>query len=283
MFNVIKGNLINKNVKPVIINIESKEEQYDKEDKIKKSIKKEFESFDEVEEKSEELFFQQDKFFDSQNGRNDLDLLEELIREKRNELVNIQKEGMEAINEAQENSKLIIESAREEALSTVNDIKADAWEAGFNQGMLNAKEQAVENSDALIISANKILEEASKHVREIFNTNKEEIIKLSFEIAKKIIKKEVKNKEVLFNNLLGAMKKAQINKELKIFVNWEELTYSKELKEILQNRFQGIESIDIIEDRTLEPGGCIIETKLGKIDASIKNQLKILFNALNEE
>ena len=99
----------------------------------------------------------------------------------------------------------------------------------------------------------------------------------------KIIKKEASDKEVLFENLVEAMKKAQSNKELKIFVNWEQLSFGKEIKDILKNNFQGIETIDIIEDRTVEPGGCIIETKLGKIDATIKNQLDIVFNALIEE
>ena len=79
-----------------------------------------------------------------------------------------------------------------------------------------------EDLDAILISANRVLTEASLKAREIFQENKEEIIKLSFEIAKKIIKKEIQNKEVLFENLIEAMKKAQSNKELKIFVNWEQ-------------------------------------------------------------
>ena len=68
-----------------------------------------------------------------------------------------------------------------------------------------------------------------------------------------------------------------------IRVGNETTTIGKEIKDILKNNFQGIETIDIIEDRTVEPGGCIIETKLGKIDATIKNQLDIVFNALIEE
>ena len=281
MFNVIKGNLINTNVKSVVIpnNIKSdiKEE--------KKIVKKEFTPFDESEKESEELFFEQEEVFEENNesSEDEIDQLEDIIREKRVELEKIQKEAIEKINEAQEKANEIIENAKIVAEQEGNDIKATAWEEGFSRGRQEAVENMENDIDATFLNANNILMEASLKAREIFLNNKEDMINLSFMMAKKIIKKELKDKDVLFSNLLEAMKKAQNNKELKIFVNWEQLTYGKELKEKLQNNFQGIEHIEIIEDRTVTQGGCIIETKLGKIDATIESQLDILINALYEE
>ena len=277
MFNVIKGNLINKNVKAVVISTDRNKEE---ENNI--NIKKEFETLDEISEKSEELFFEHEEKSEylDENKINELDYI---IEKKRKELEEIQVEAVSTIKDAENRAKEIIENALDEANRESNDIKANAWEEGFNRGKQEVIKGMEEDLDAILISANRVLTEASLKAREIFQENKEEIIKLSFEIAKKIIKKEIQNKEVLFENLIEAMKKAQSNKELKIFVNWEQLSFGKEIKERLKNNFQGIETIDIIEDRTVEPGGCIIETKLGKIDATIKNQLDIVFNALTEE
>lgn len=277
MFNVIKGNLINKNVKAVVISTDRNKAE---ENNI--NIKKEFETLDEISEKSEELFFEHEEKSEylDENKINELDYI---IEKKRKELEEIQVEAVSTIKDAENRAKEIIENALDEANRESNDIKANAWEEGFNRGKQEVIKGMEEDLDAILISANRVLTEASLKAREIFQENKEEIIKLSFEIAKKIIKKEIQNKEVLFENLIEAMKKAQSNKELKIFVNWEQLSFGKEIKERLKNNFQGIETIDIIEDRTVEPGGCIIETKLGKIDATIKNQLDIVFNALTEE
>ena len=277
MFNVIKGNLINKNVKAVVISTDRNKAE---ENNI--NIKKEFETLDEISEKNEELFFEHEEKSEylDENKINELDYI---IEKKRKELEEIQVEAVSTIKDAENRAKEIIENALDEANRESNDIKANAWEEGFNRGKQEVIKGMEEDLDAILISANRVLTEASLKAREIFQENKEEIIKLSFEIAKKIIKKEIQNKEVLFENLIEAMKKAQSNKELKIFVNWEQLSFGKEIKERLKNNFQGIETIDIIEDRTVEPGGCIIETKLGKIDATIKNQLDIVFNALTEE
>lgn len=277
MFNVIKGNLINKNVKSVVISTDR-----NKIEENNKNIKKEFETLDEIQEKSEELFFEHEEKMEYET-ESETERLENIIENKRVELENIQVEAVKTIKDAEKKAKEILENAINDANSEVNDIKANAWEEGFNRGKQEAMQRMEEDIDAVLISANKVLTESSIKAREIFQDNKSEIIKLSFEIAKKIIKKEVSDKEVLFENLVEAMKKAQSNKELKIFVNWEQLSFGKEIKDILKNNFQGIETIDIIEDRTVEPGGCIIETKLGKIDATIKNQLDIVFNALIEE
>lgn len=277
MFNVIKGNLINKNVKSVVISTDR-----NKIEENNKNIKKEFETLDEIQEKSEELFFEHEEKMEYET-ESETERLENIIENKRVELENIQVEAVKTIKDAEKKAKEILENAINDANSEVNDIKANAWEEGFNRGKQEAMQRMEEDVDAVLISANKVLTESSIKAREIFQDNKSEIIKLSFEIAKKIIKKEVSDKEVLFENLVEAMKKAQSNKELKIFVNWEQLSFGKEIKDILKNNFQGIETIDIIEDRTVEPGGCIIETKLGKIDATIKNQLDIVFNALIEE
>lgn len=277
LFNVIKGNLINKNVKSVVISTDR-----NKVEENNKNIKKEFETLDEIQEKSEELFFEHEEKMEYET-ESETERLENIIENKRVELENIQVEAVKTIKDAEKKAKEILENAINDANSEVNNIKANAWEEGFNRGKQEAMQRMEEDVDAVLISANKVLTESSIKAREIFQDNKSEIIKLSFEIAKKIIKKEVSDKEVLFENLVEAMKKAQSNKELKIFVNWEQLSFGKEIKDILKNNFQGIETIDIIEDRTVEPGGCIIETKLGKIDATIKNQLDIVFNALIEE
>jgi len=39
---------------------------------------------------------------------------------------------------------------------------------------------------------------------------------------------------------------------------------------------EGAKSIQIVEDTTVDPGGCIIETDFGEIDARISSQLSEL-------
>lgn len=281
MFNVIKGNLINKNVKAVVIpneiknsNPKSSEEELDDSIEnygITENTTFSRESFDDEEYEIEESL------------KSELEKLESILIEKRKELTLVEEEIELKLKKAQEEVQNIIEDAHEEARSQVNDIKAEAWEDGFARGRQEALEHMEQNVESTLIGANNIITEASIKAREIFLNNKEDMIHLSIIMAQKIIKKEVADKEILVSNLMEAMKKAQNNKELKIYVNWEQIVYKEELREKLQSSFQGIENLEIIEDKTVSPGGCIIQTKLGKIDASIENQLDVLINSLYEE
>ena len=42
----------------------------------------------------------------------------------------------------------------------------------------------------------------------------------------------------------------------------------------------GVKSFSILEDANVEPGGCIIETNLGFVDARISTKLKAIEEAL---
>ena len=44
----------------------------------------------------------------------------------------------------------------------------------------------------------------------------------------------------------------------------------------------GVKSFSILEDSGIEPGGCVIETNLGFIDAKISTKLKSIEEALRK-
>jgi len=87
---------------------------------------------------------------------------------------------------------------------------------------------------------------------------------------------------IIRNNLREAVKKVPISKELTIMVNWEDLEYIKEIKDKLIAEINGVEKIEIIENSNIDKGGCIIETSMGTIDASINSQLELIYEQFME-
>lgn len=81
---------------------------------------------------------------------------------------------------------------------------------------------------------------------------------------------------------MEALKKVPISKSITIIVNWEDLEYIKSIKNKLFSEIQGVEKIEIIENKSIERGGCILETSMGTIDATISSQLEIIFEKLTE-
>lgn len=76
------------------------------------------------------------------------------------------------------------------------------------------------------------------------------------------------------------MKKVSIPKKINIIISWEDFDYIKSVKEEILKTVGGIRNVEIIENSKIEKGGCIIETNMGTIDASIGSQLDEIFEHL---
>ncbi len=279
MFNIIKGSVINKNVKPVVINPNKK-----KSEEILHKVEEEHLDAPLTQEKT--ILDERDlynEYFDDAKARleEELKLLEETIKEKKNILENLGSEVNEVINKANFEAEDIINNAKLQAKEEVNDLKAEAWEQGFYEGKNVGKDEIMSQVEQIYTSANNLIEEASKRRKELLSEGKDEIIKLAFAIAEKVIKKEVESKEVLINNIIEAMKKAPKSNSVKLFINYEQFFLADELREKIGKAFGAME-IEVVEDYSLMPGGAIIETRLGRIDASIESQLDALYDALGE-
>jgi flagellar biosynthesis/type III secretory pathway protein FliH len=126
------------------------------------------------------------------------------------------------------------------------------------------------------------MEEALKQKDIILEESKDEIMSTVFKIAEKIIKKELDDKDILRSNLSEAFNLISTTKKVTVYVNWEQLEIAEELKDELRSKFYTIEEFNIVEDKNLLPGGCVIETKMGRIDASIETQLSALEDGLKD-
>ena len=273
MFNVIKGNVINKNVKPVVINPH----------KGKKRIVEENNPENDVEEKKEEFSEYPQEYLEEQNERlfEEIEMLEETIKIKEEEIKEIELKAEKIIADAKMQAESIISKAKEDVEEELNDIKGEAWDAGFQEGKSIGREEIMTHAEETYQNAYNLLESASTKRKEILIDSKKEVLDLAFMIAEKVIKIEVVNKDVLYKNLMEALEKAPKSKEMKIYVNVEDFELAADIKEFIAKTFRAMEA-EIIEDYSLEKGGVIIETKLGKVDASIKGQLEALYDSLEE-
>ena len=135
------------------------------------------------------------------------------------------------------------------------------------------------------------IERVKEAIGEFFNAKQEvydsiapDILEISLDIAKKIIKKEMtENPEILLNNIKDILKGLS-KEETKIIlkVNPVQVAMLKqEIPEAMSTA--GLEAkVIIIPDETVMEGGCMITTTNGVIDATIETQLAIISEVLKE-
>ena len=166
----------------------------------------------------------------------------------------------------------LISRAKEEA----NTIKEAAAKEGYQEGLETAKSDIEAVKNALV--------EFFNAKQEVYESIAPDILEISLDIAKKIIKKEISdNPEIILENIKDIMK--GLSKEetkITLKVNPSQVSMLKqEVPEVASSL--GLEAkIYIVSDENVMEGGCIVTTTNGVIDATIESQLAIISEVLKE-
>ena len=166
----------------------------------------------------------------------------------------------------------LISRAREEA----DAIRENAAKDGYQAGLDMAKEDLSMMKDALEVFYGAR--------QQIFDAIAPDILEISLDIAKKIIKKEVsENHDIILENIkemLGDLSKDET--KLIIKVNPLQAPILKQqVPDIVTNA--GLEAkVVIIPDESITEGGCLLTTTNGVIDATIESQTDIISEVLKE-
>ena len=166
----------------------------------------------------------------------------------------------------------LISRAREEA----DAIRESAAKEGYQEGLEAAKEDLQEIKDALNVFF------TAK--QDVYDSIAPDVLEISFDIAKKIIKKEVsENPEIILDNIREILKGLS-KEEAKIMlkVNPSQAAMLKQrVPEEVSNVGLDAKVIIMPDENTME-GGCLVTTTNGVIDATIETQLDIITKVLKE-
>jgi len=191
------------------------------------------------------------------------------------------------LDEAKNKAKDILAEAEKEATEIIEDahlkareILVEAREEGYKEG-LNKAQKEWENKEKELIQKFEVLQNAvNKRFEDICKSLQDEALNLALIIAEKIVKTEIDRNDKAFRAVVAdALSKIRKEERITIRVSTEDYgKYSDSLSELGDKDCL----ITVVKDDKLAPGGCIIETPSGYIDAGIDTQLKKITEELKE-
>ncbi len=156
-------------------------------------------------------------------------------------------------------------------------LKKQAFKEGYEEGVASGKFKFKNLSEELRITINNAVKDRDQLIRD----SEAPLLKLSIEIAKKIIQTEMENNPSVFQNILKeALAKVTDKDKVIIKVNPSDIKFVNEYQETFRKQLSDYKQLDIKSDTNISKGGCVIETNLGYIDSSISTKLSIIENAL---
>ena len=182
----------------------------------------------------------------------------------------------------------IIQKAKQEAEQIIADaqtqrdkLQLEAKSQGFEQGHSEGYEKGAAEVNRLIERMHKILEAVMQRREEILKDTESQIVELVILMARKVIKILSENqKNVVMANVVAALKKVRTRGAVTLRVNLEDVKLTTaNISEFIKH-IENVEGITVLEDSSVEKGGCIVETDFGAIDARISSQLTELENKI---
>ncbi|MFP4425281.1 MAG: flagellar assembly protein FliH [Spirochaetaceae bacterium] len=195
---------------------------------------------------------------------------------KKTEEAQGQKEEAEAeadrIKQAAEAEAARIEA---EANQRAEGIERDAFDRGYAQGKEEGYRDGKAEADRVVERLHVVLNRAIERRNEIIEESESQVVTLVLSIAKKVIKVISENqKNVVMNNVIQSLRKLKSKSDVIIRVNLADLKTVSQHKEEIIKSIERVGNITVAEDTTVDPGGAIVETDFGEIDARISSQLR---------
>ena len=186
-------------------------------------------------------------------------------------------EAFQIIQKAKQEAEQIIAEARTQR----DKLQLEAKSQGFEQGHSEGYEKGAAEVNRLIERMHKILEAVMQRREEILKDTESQIVELVILMARKVIKILSENqKNVVMANVVAALKKVRTRGAVTLRVNLEDVKLTTaNISEFIKH-IENVEGITVLEDSSVEKGGCIVETDFGAIDARISSQLTELENKI---
>ncbi len=144
-------------------------------------------------------------------------------------------------------------------------IKELAFQEGFQEGLA---------------SLNAHLFALDKELKALREEVQKKILPLSLMAARKIFGEELRlHPDRIVDIVLTSLKPVTQHRKIIIYVNKADLQALEDSKNKIKKIFEHLDSLSIQERADIEPGGCMIETEAGIINAQLENQWRALESA----
>ncbi|MEN6521593.1 MAG: FliH/SctL family protein [Armatimonadota bacterium] len=179
------------------------------------------------------------------------------------------------IAQAEDDARALVEEANAEA----ELIRDTAYQEGYEAGMCQLNSER----EAIVEQIHQIEAAAADEIECFWVKIEPELLRLSVEIASKIVRHNIEETDgFVLTTVKEGIRQLRDRQDLKVRVNPKDYTLMREEKDEVLSSCDGIRNLEIIDDRRVGEGGCIIESCNGDLDARIETQLSEAERALLE-
>jgi flagellar biosynthesis/type III secretory pathway protein FliH len=176
---------------------------------------------------------------------------------------------------------------RQDADDAASKELAARLEAAFSQGLVQGRKEAVAAQQAAAKNAVEAFRTAVEEMIRVRRQDSEqmerEAVRLALAIAGKIIGNACENGTAIGHVVRQALQQVPDPRQLVVRLNPKDID-NIDMMEVAQLSVEDADAhVRVQPDETIQQGGCIVETRLGDVDARIAQQIRIIEDRLTAQ
>lgn len=192
-----------------------------------------------------------------------------------------EREAAEIIAAARARAEELIDEAVRGAERLADEARRAAYDEGRREGYEAGRREAEAEVAAMRSQAAELLRTAQSERAEQLEAVRAEIARLALAVAERILHRRLaEDPELVVDLVSEAIKRARNGETLRVRANPRDIPLIAAREGELAASAAGLKNLELIEDPGIAPGGCLVETGHGYIDARIDSQLQLVDDAL---
>lgn len=190
--------------------------------------------------------------------------------------------------QARADAEALIEAARRQAQALgaeeqrrTEQLRSQVLAQARQEGLAQGFQQAAAAAQTILEHLRSLAQEAQLCLQETIFASEPELVRLALHIADRIIDAQIDaDSELVRRVVRQSLEQAGDRESITLLVNPEDFERIQSYVPDLQDSFPDIEAISVQPDARVDPGGCMVQTRLGVIDARIARQKALLRQAV---
>jgi len=192
------------------------------------------------------------------------------------------------VADAESEAERLLHDARLEAEGLQYEAQSKGYAEGYEQAKVEVEEQLQaawdDRVEGLKNDLKAVIASIESERSALWKQTEKEIVSFSIEIAQKIVKTEVQQNPRVIGEVIKHALRRVVNKEhIRIRINPQDIDSVRSSREDLLLVLDGATNLEIVDDRRIQQGGCVVETTAGNIDSNIDTQFERITSALEVE
>ncbi len=162
-------------------------------------------------------------------------------------------------------------------------IERTAFENGFHQGERAGMEMAEKKAEAIMRRYGDSLHELGRYKAALYGQVEREVVKLAVEVAKKIVHREIQADPDIIQTLVKvALGRVSERSAVTVRVNPVDHNFLLDKRRGWVREEAGGQEVTLVADKSVERGGCLVQTECGDVDARIEEEFREVERAFFE-